>query len=442
MALVAVLATPLCFHGFSPMFTTARHHDDTTFYAKLDKELDEVVDLAAESSGSTPSGNKQFAGCDQLVIVRGAELLHNNLGGKGPDKGEEGMMYRAGVYMKDVDGNVIAGKGLKIAIHATSPYEGFPKNDFNGLHGKFLSILLKSGKSVNISVGVFDEETNEPFTLPYFSITFFDLDMSEKKGSAEYIIARDFKHYYVANGTQLNITGNDDGSTTFHATQIGTGADNPEESEGLTPVSKSKGVTLQYQFRNATEFTLGTEEGNSKRGFLFILRPSMLCAETIIDGEFLNPMDDSIDGVDLPLMDGAEPVSGMLIPIMHVSENGEVIVITDNNETMKFNMTNGTNGMNDAGNNNGTETIENVSAVVDNENGTVTIEEENGTQILENGTVTDVNGTVVVNTTDTGNSSEKNTKNTKGKAGPKSGTIATLIVVTQLAVVWPFGNLQ
>jgi len=426
MALIALLASPLCFHGVSPIILDA----------KIDKELDEVLDLAAESSGPTSSGKREFAGCEELAIIKDYKLVQNNLGGKGPDKGDEGMIYRASVYMKDVDSNVMATKALKVAIHAKSPYQGFPKNEFNGLDGKFPSILLHSGKRLNFSVSVYDEETTQPFTLPYFSITFFDLDMSEANRSSEYIIARHFEHYYVAKGTQLNITENADGTTTFHATQIGTGSDNPKESEALTHISKSKGVTLQYTNRNSTDFTIGTEDGKSVRGFEFILRPSMLCAKTEVNGKWMDPLDDSIPGVDLPLMDGSKPVSGMLIPILNISHHHNRIVITDpegNNVIMNKTNKTGTD------NENGTETVENASAI--DENGTV---KENGTETLDNGTATSVNGTDgddTPNNTDgddtpnnTGNSSDNVTKATRSKARPKSGTIAMLIVVTQLAL--------
>merc|ERR1719476_590476 len=119
----------------------------------------------------------------------------------------------------------------------------------------------------------------------------------------------------------------------------------------------------------------------------------------------------------------------MLIPILNITHHHNRIVITDpegNNVTMNKTNKTGTD------NENGTETVENASAI--DENGTV---KENGTETSVNGT----DGDDTPNNTDgddtpnnTGNSSDKVTKATRSKARPKSGTIAMLIVVTQLAL--------
>eukprot|EP00419_Tripos_fusus_P052307 CAMPEP_0172807240 /NCGR_PEP_ID=MMETSP1075-20121228/6874_1 /TAXON_ID=2916 /ORGANISM="Ceratium fusus, Strain PA161109" /LENGTH=463 /DNA_ID=CAMNT_0013646187 /DNA_START=46 /DNA_END=1437 /DNA_ORIENTATION=+ len=412
MALMALLAASLCFTGFSTIATVSRQHDAVILNEEVSSETSLPVD-------------KKVVGCDQLAIVKVHELVHNNLGGKGPDQGEEGMIYNMGIFMADANGNKLADKKVKVAVHATSPYNMGPGNTYNGLHGKFLSILMRAGEHLNFTIGVYDVDTNEPLTLPIFSITFFDIDMSRKK-SSEYIIAQDFEHYYVANGTQLNITENHDGTTTFHATLAGTGADNPEESEALTEFSKEKGVTLEYLKRSSTNFTIGTEEGKSLRGFIFTLRPSMICAKTQYNGTWEDPLNESLPGVKLPLMDGEQGVRGMLLPIIHVTPNGTAIIIS-HNENITDNSSNSSNNTLE------NVTISGIAAVVDNRNCTVTIQMKNGTEILEKGTVTSVNGTVIVDTTD---------KCKQSKAGPTSGTIAMLIVMAQLAMMWPFGNLQ
>merc|ERR1711879_1041765 len=126
----------------------------------------------------------------------------------------------------------------------------------------------------SFNISVYDGDTHELLTLPYFSITFFDLDMAEKGQSKEYVIAQNFSHYYVANDTQVKVT-EEDGTTKFSASKTGTGKDNPTESEALEPIAKSKGVTLQYLGHSSVDFTIGAEDGDSLRGFLFTLRPSL-----------------------------------------------------------------------------------------------------------------------------------------------------------------------
>jgi len=370
MALSSLLAAAFYFGGL----TVALKHNDISLTEELDKDWDELVGLAAE----TPK--VETLGCKSLVLIKNPEVVHNNLGGSGPDTGEEGMIYNSRLFMKDSDGNEIVGKNVKVAVHATSDYD--QKNTFNGLHGKFFSILLSSGTNVSFNVSVYDGDTNEPLVLPYFSITFFDLDISEENRSKEYIIAEKFAHYYVANNTQVEVTDNGDGTMKFSATQPGTGKDNPEDSEELELLAKSKGVTLQYLGRSSVDFTVGAEDGKSHRGYLFTLRPSMLCAKTHINGEWVDPLNSSIPGVDLPLMDGVAGVFGMEVPIIHIGENGTVTVVT--------------------------------------ENGNITL---------------DANSSLADKLID-----EKNKD--KSKASPKSGIMALLIVMTLLAVVWPLGNLQ
>merc|ERR1712062_872040 len=95
------------------------------------------------------------------------------------------------------------------------------KNSHNGLHGKFMSILVHPGTNVSFTIGAYGDYM-EPITLPYFSITFFDLDEGPEHHGSEYVIAQGFDHYYVANNSQLNVTHAEDGATVFHATEEGT----------------------------------------------------------------------------------------------------------------------------------------------------------------------------------------------------------------------------
>jgi hypothetical protein len=387
----------------------------------LDKQLDEFVGLAESDSIET-------AKCETLSKIKSLKKVRNNLGGIGPDEGEEGMIYHAVFHMKDESGIEIA-KKVTVAVHAMSAYVQKDKT-FNGLRGKFLSILMEAHQNLTFKISVKDTDTNEPLVLPYFSISFFDLDMSKKKGSAEYVIAHGFDHYYVAKGARVNITDVGDGKK-FMAAEIGTYKDNPEESEALDLLNKAKGVTLQYTLRDSAEFTVGAEEDldlqtiddtddPDKRGFIFTLRPSILCAKTRVGGELVDPMNTSIDGVDLPLLDGKDPITGMRIPTglqMTMPEDGTVIILKSDGSNYTINAT----------------------EVIEIGNGTVIIHEQgNGTVIIPHGTMTDKNGIVTI--TEKGGDTKGNKD--KGNANPKSGTKALLMVAALLAVVWPLGNLQ
>mmetsp|Transcript_62670 Transcript_62670/g.123904 ORF Transcript_62670/g.123904 Transcript_62670/m.123904 type:complete len:406 (+) Transcript_62670:98-1315(+) len=325
-------------------FLTAAYHcgvkTSTTLMLQHDVLLsnkNELVNSLEKEKGRAINwqlGASRLAPCDEVAIIKPQKMVRNNLGGQGPDNGEEGMEFQAKLYMKDADNGTIDGKNITIVIKATSLYHMSSDNKFNGYSGNLLAIGLHANTNLSFSVSVYDGETNESLVLPYFSTTFFDIDMSKDEKSGEYIIAQDLTHYYVANGSQVEVRNVNDasvwkgGATMFSATQIGNGSDNPEETEALTLLAKSRGVTLQYNDRSSANFTIGVEGGNSFRGFIFALRPSIICAKSLVDGELVDPMNTSVAGVNLPLLDGMEPVTGMHVPTgihvptFQVTENG------------------------------------------------------------------------------------------------------------------------
>jgi len=307
----------LTFLAMGIVFFGARHMPNNT---KVTSEyfgvLVEDSSMNATVAEMIRKGDK-FAKCEELELLKVKKVLHNNLGGHGPDKGEEGIFYEVGLFLRDKFGDKLSDIVGNIAIHATSPYIS-KGNNYNGIHGKFMSIAIRPGTNLSFSIGAYDQEKKAPITLPYFSITFFDIDEGPEHHGSEYIIAQGFEHYYIAKDSQVNVTHTKDGATMFHATQRGEGSDNPNESEALSPVMKSKGVTLSYFNRAAANFTIGAEEGHTIRGFNFVLRPSLLCAKTVVKGKWEDPLNTSLPGVELPLMDGKEPVAGMAVPNFEV----------------------------------------------------------------------------------------------------------------------------
>jgi hypothetical protein len=321
VASLTLLAAGIAFLG-------ARHVPNNTqvtseYFSVLSENSSDNSSNNSDGNSDLLSGGQKFTTCGATPLLKVHKVLHNNLGGHGPDEGAEGIFYEVGLYMKDhgladVTGNVV--------IHATSPYHTSDKKKekdykpFNGLNGKFMSIGLKpgsdkSGTNLSFTVGAYNPETNESIILPFFSITFFDLDEGKNHKSSEYVLAKDFEHYYVEEDTEVNVTKMEDGVTRFGATKEGTGDDNPEESEALAPLMKNKAVTLSYLDRAHAEFTIGAEEGDSFRGFSFVLRPSLVCAKTKINGK---EEDHGAPGIKPPLMDGITPATGMAVPNIQV----------------------------------------------------------------------------------------------------------------------------
>jgi hypothetical protein len=319
MASMTLLAAGIAFLG-------ARHIPNVSqvtphYFSVLSETSNET---SSDNSSNNSDGNngvlpegERFATCGELALLKVHKVLHNNFGGNGPDHGDEGILYEVGLFLTDSTGYHIADVTGNVRIHATSPYTTNGAK-YNGLHGKFMSIGLNPGTNVSFKVEAYNPETNESFKLPYFSITFFDIDEGNKHHSSEYIIAKDFEHYYVEEDTEVNVTKMEDGSTRFGATKQGWGKDNPTESEALETNMKNKAVTLSYLDRASAEFEIGASEGEIFRGFNFVLRPSIVCAKTIINGKEEDPLNTHIPGITLPLMDGLHPASGMAVPDVEV----------------------------------------------------------------------------------------------------------------------------
>jgi len=275
MALLAAVSVTIV--GLSVIIARTPRHDSIMPKEQVDQEWD-----------AEPTWKK--ASCDDLVLIKPVECILNNLGGKGPDSGSEAMIFRAKVSAND---SSIDGRGVLIAVRATTPYNMDPLNRFNGKRGKFFAIGVRAGTEVSLQIRVYDEATKQPLVLPHFSISFFDLDVDPGPRARKYVIARDFQQYYVAHGSQISVDTHANGSTKFRAMTPDVGLDNPveKESEALTDLSKSKGVTLQYFDRDSIYVTVGAEDGGGIRGFLFSLRPSIICTKSRIGGQSMDPQD-------------------------------------------------------------------------------------------------------------------------------------------------------
>jgi len=110
--------------------------------------------------------------------------------------------------------------------------------------------------------------------------TFFDFDMAPNGETIEYVKAWGFHTVTLTEHSELTMTSNNDGSTTFTAGKEGNDDDGPEDPLMLTIQQKNRAVTLEWA--NVTEFELelGCSTGWHPRFFTFVARPSLWCALT------------------------------------------------------------------------------------------------------------------------------------------------------------------
>ena len=179
--------------------------------------------------------------CDDAFDFTQASVIHSNLGGAGPDSGDETLVF----------GNVKS--GVNLAISATSPYTpntvnaqgGILRNDIKNGFG---AVNLASGSSVDLKFQFMDAATGQPKVLESFLFTFFDADHGMAHESREALTVTGFSSFLYSEETALDIaeTSVDNaalsagaGVATFTSTMRGGKVDNPTNPLALSEDRKS-----------------------------------------------------------------------------------------------------------------------------------------------------------------------------------------------------------
>jgi len=182
-----------------------------------------------------------------------SKVVHSNLGGFGPqkDKPEEVRYGHVGVSPW--------GRPFDLVVTSESKLYRTPYAKGNGLYGHFAHLTLSTGSKVDLLMRFIDSETNVSVVFPKFYITFFDIDKGASGGGTEELFVKGFKQYFVSNNTELRISKKSGswchpwcGYTSFKATRVGTGADNPRSPLGLNGLQK--GRTVSVLFTNVDRF--------------------------------------------------------------------------------------------------------------------------------------------------------------------------------------------
>lgn len=185
----------------------------------------------------------------------------NNVGGKGPDSGDE--------FLRLLNVGTVEGKVFDLLISSTSDKYTTPEGyaQYNGVYGYFGYLTMSTGSEFNIKFRFVEANTTTPITLPKFYFTFFDLDTGDvtnnKSGAAEEATATGYEKYFVGPDTELSVQKNDQGVDSFRATKYGTGADNPKDPLALTKQQQNRAVTFQFLEKSEFEATYVVSPGAS-----------------------------------------------------------------------------------------------------------------------------------------------------------------------------------
>lgn len=220
--------------------------------------------------------------CDDPIDFTQANVVHSNLGGAGPDSGEETLVF----------GNVKP--GVNLVITATSPYTpntvnaqgGILRNDVKNGFGV---INLASGSSVDLKFQFQDAATGSPKILESFLFTFFDADHGMAHESREAVTVTGFSSFKYSDETALDVTetSTDDaalnagaGVATFTSTMRGGKVDNPTNPLALNNLQERRTVVLLFE--NKADFTVSAGESGyanpQGRNIFFAGSSALVCS--------------------------------------------------------------------------------------------------------------------------------------------------------------------
>ena len=201
-----------------------------------------------------------------LLDFEGAYLSQNNLGGAGPDNGDEEMRFRRA--------GSVYGENIDLVVTATAGYTPF-NIDMNMINGKFGQINLQADYETTVNFCWEKTSTGESVVVNSFAFVFHDFDNagttlrerlrvgSPPQGNlTDFVTSNDDPEMETNLPTQLGITQLDDGRYQFLSTEAGVGGDNAQDPEDLTDLQQQRKVKLEFINTDCVEINFATLQLN------------------------------------------------------------------------------------------------------------------------------------------------------------------------------------
>jgi len=210
-------------------------------------------------------------------------LQHNNLGGKGPVTTDPPELRYSNVLKAGWDQ-----RSIDLVIKVAEGHQYEPANTtLNGLwpggivsHQQMGQINVHCGTETTFDFMFVDSGTDTPYTLPNVLFSVYDLDQSKKADNHEYLSFPQIVSNWTLTQdppTTVKMTGQNDGTLRFTSTIPGVLSDNPTDPTNLTPLQRSKSVTVWYEASAKFQVTFGHEgPGDGGRNALFA-GPGIYC---------------------------------------------------------------------------------------------------------------------------------------------------------------------
>ena len=177
-----------------------------------------------------------------------ATIAWSNLGGEGPDGGEQRILYEG---VGTVDG---AGLDLEVREVAVEGNDYMAHNTASTMiNGEFGQINMKADREATFEFCFLYSDSGEQAVLEEFGYVYHDFDNGNSDrerlraaGQSEFLTSEDLADADGPVPTQLDIETLDDGRVQFTSTEKGTGKDNAADPDDLSALQKSRMVQLRY----------------------------------------------------------------------------------------------------------------------------------------------------------------------------------------------------
>jgi len=191
----------------------------------------------------------------------GARLMHQNLGGQGPDSGVQNTRFgNVGTY---------DGRPFDLIITAMTPFVAGKSPPNPSLSGKFGEINIRAGTSTDFRFSFEDSESSASVRLDKFEFSFFGI--SSGGPTDERLILKDFDEYFTDEGYEFEISPATEGRTVFKSTHPGKGCHRPTDPNELEEVDCKNMVVdrlkraVMFSFSRKSFFDI-TVESECSRG--------------------------------------------------------------------------------------------------------------------------------------------------------------------------------
>jgi len=205
--------------------------------------------------------------CASLTKMNVHTASQSNLGGVGPDSGDEVLKYD--------NAAAVDGKILDLVVKQVGG-DYAAKGDKNGRSGQFGVINMQSGSNIDLEFSFVDHLTGNPVSLEGVGITFYDLDEGKKEKSRSSLTACGASNAILTTSTELTVE-RPDNCYKISSSQHGNAKNNPKDALSLSPDQAGRSVTFTYADVDKITVKYEMSSGYGYRNLNFAMEPALAC---------------------------------------------------------------------------------------------------------------------------------------------------------------------